>query len=155
MMLADAQSYVRVQNIYNVDNFDPSLREAATFIKEHSDKYKTMPELEQLNAAVGTKLKPIPPEMKDGHYDWFMDEFEKFTKRQELERAILKSADMLEKGNFEQTALEKFKKELSKIETEGKKMKKKLKDIDKKTAKKKTTAKKTAKKAAKKTSKKK
>jgi len=101
MMLADAQSYVRVQNIYNVDNFDPSLREAATFIKEHSDKYKTMPELEQLNAAVGTKLKPIPAEMKDGHYDWFMDEFEKFTKRQELERAILKSADMLEKGNFD------------------------------------------------------
>jgi len=101
MMLGDAQSYVRVQNIYNVDNFDPSLREAATFIKEHSDKYKTMPELEQLNAAVGAKLKPIPPEMKDGHYDWFMEEFEKFTRRQELERAILKSADLLEKGDFD------------------------------------------------------
>jgi len=100
MMLADAQSYVRVQNIYNVDNFDPSLREAATFIKEHSDKYGTMPEVSQVNAAIGSKLKPVP-ELNDGHYTWFMDEFEKFTKRQELERAILKSADMLEKGDFD------------------------------------------------------
>jgi replicative DNA helicase len=30
-----------------------------------------------------------------------MGEFEQFTKRQELERAILKAADMLEKGDFE------------------------------------------------------
>ncbi len=30
-----------------------------------------------------------------------MSEFEAFTRRQELERAILKSADLLEKGEFE------------------------------------------------------
>ena len=45
-------------------------------------------------------LKPIP-DMIDGHSDWFLLEFEQFTRRQELERAILKSADLLEKGEYD------------------------------------------------------
>jgi replicative DNA helicase len=39
--------------------------------------------------------------MADGHYDWFMQEFEGFSRRQELERAILKAADLLEKGEYD------------------------------------------------------
>ena len=100
MMLEDAQSYVRVQNIYNPQNFDRSLRPAAEFIKEHTDKFKTMPERTQIAAATTVKLQPVP-DLNEGHFEWFMQEFESFTKRQELERAILKSADLLEKGEFE------------------------------------------------------
>jgi len=100
MMLEDAQSYVRVQNIYNPQNFDRSLRPVAEFVKEHSDKFKTLPDRTQIAAATGVKLNPVP-ELNEGHYEWFMGEFEGFTKRQELERAILKSADLLEKGEFE------------------------------------------------------
>jgi KaiC/GvpD/RAD55 family RecA-like ATPase len=100
MMLEDASSYVRVQNIYNPQNFDKSLRPAAEFIKEHSDKFQTMPDRTQISATTGIKLQPVP-ELGEGHYDWFMQEFEGFTKRQELERAILKAADLLEKGEFE------------------------------------------------------
>ena len=100
MMLEDAQSYVRVQNIYNPQNFDKSLRPVAEFLKEHSDKHKTLPDRTQISAATGVKLNPVP-ELNEGHYEWFMQEFEGFTKRQELERAILKSADLLEKGEFE------------------------------------------------------
>ena len=100
MILEDAQSYVRVQNIYNPENFDKSLRKAAQFIKEHADKYKTLPERTQVAAACGVTLQPIA-DLNEGHYDWFMNEFESFTKRQELERAILKAADLLEKGDFD------------------------------------------------------
>ena len=100
MMLEDAQSYVRVQNIYNPQNFDRSLRPVAEFIREHSDKYKTLPDRAQISAATGVKLEPVP-DLNEGHFEWFMTEFEAFTKRQELERAILKSADLLEKGEFE------------------------------------------------------
>ena len=100
MMLEDAQSYVRVQNIYNPINFDKSLRPAAVFIKEHTDKYKTMPDRAQISAATGITLEPIP-ELNDGHFDWFMAEFEGFTRRAELERAILKAADLLEKGDYD------------------------------------------------------
>jgi KaiC/GvpD/RAD55 family RecA-like ATPase len=100
MMLQDATSYVRVQNIFNPENFDRSLRPAAEFIREHSDKYKTMPEVTQISAATGVKLQTVP-DLNEGHFEWFMTEFEAFTRRQELERAILKSADLLEKGEFE------------------------------------------------------
>ncbi len=100
MMLNDAESYVRVQNIFNANNFDKSLREAAKFIEKHTGEYNTMPTIEQVNAATGSKLKAVK-EVSDGHYEWFLDEFEKFTRRQELERAILKSADLLEKGTYE------------------------------------------------------
>ena len=100
MMLEDATSYVRVQNIFNPENFDRSLRPAAEFIREHSDKYKTMPEVTQITAATGVRLQAVP-DLNEGHFEWFMSEFESFTRRQELERAILKSADLLEKGDFE------------------------------------------------------
>ena len=100
MVLEDAQSYIRVQNIYNPDNFDRSLRSAAKFIKEHCDKHKTMPDRAQVTATTAVKLEHIP-DLNEGHFDWFMEEFEAFTKRQELERAILKAADLLEKGDFD------------------------------------------------------
>ena len=100
MMLQDAESYVRVQNIYNPENFDRSLRPAAEFIKKHVNDHRTMPVLEQITAATGVDLKHIP-DLNEDHFGWFMGEFEAFTKRQELERAILKAADMLEKGEFD------------------------------------------------------
>jgi len=100
MMMQDAQNYVRVQNIFNPENFDRSLKDTATFIAEHSTKHATLPTYEMVKASTGVELKPIP-DMIDGHNDWFMSEFEQFTKRQELERAILKSADMLEKGEYD------------------------------------------------------
>jgi KaiC/GvpD/RAD55 family RecA-like ATPase len=100
MMLHDATSFVRIHNIFNEENFDRSLRSAAKFVLEHSDKHKTLPTREQIKATTGVDLQPLP-DVGEGHYEWFMEEFENFTKRKELERAILKAADMLEKGDFD------------------------------------------------------
>ena len=100
IMLQDAQSFLRVQNIYNPENFDRSLRETAEFIYNHANEHKTLPGKEQVKAVTGRTLQEIP-ELNEGHLDWFMQEFEGFTRRQELERAILKSADLLEKGNYD------------------------------------------------------
>ena len=100
MMLEDAQSYVRVQNIYNAENFDRSLKAAAEFIRQHCDNHKTLPDRAQILAATGLKLEAIP-DLNEGHFDWFMQEFESFTRRRELERAILKSADLLEQGDYD------------------------------------------------------
>ena len=88
MMLEDSQSYVRVQNIFNAENFDRSLRPAAEFIKTHCDQHKTMPDRAQIAATTGVKLAPVP-DLNEGHFDWFLEEFEAFTRWQELERAIL------------------------------------------------------------------
>ncbi len=100
MMLGDAESYIRVQNIYNVENFHADLQEIAEFIKTHSDNHGTLPTYEQVTATTGLKVEPVS-ELTAGHYDWFLTEFEGFTRRQELERAILQSADLLEKGEYD------------------------------------------------------
>ena len=100
MMLSDGQSYVRVQNIYNPNNFDRSLRSAAEFIKTHCADHSVMPLFEQINAVTGNNFQKIP-DLTDDHQNWFMEEFEQFTKQKELERAILKAADLLEKGDFD------------------------------------------------------
>ena len=87
MMVTNAELYTRVMNIMNPSNFDRKLKPIAEFIVEHSKKYNIMPEPTQVQAATGVSVEFIP-ELDDGHYEWFLDEFEKFTKRQELERAI-------------------------------------------------------------------
>jgi replicative DNA helicase len=100
MMVTNAELYTRVMNIMNAENFDRSLRPVAEFIIEHTAKYSIMPNPVQIKAATGADIDPIE-ELTEGHYDWFLDEFEQFTKRQELERAILKAADLLEQGDFD------------------------------------------------------
>lgn len=100
MMITNAELYTRVMNIMNAANFDKRLRPVAEFMIEHCKKYNVMPEPLQVKATTGVEIEPIP-ELDDGHYHWFLEEFESFTKRQELERAILKSADLLEKGEFD------------------------------------------------------
>ena len=99
-MVTNAELYTRVMNIMNAENFDRRLRPVAEFIMEHSKKYNVMPEPTQIKATTGISLDKIE-ELDDGHHEWFLEEFEKFTKRQELERAILKSADLLEKGEYD------------------------------------------------------
>jgi KaiC/GvpD/RAD55 family RecA-like ATPase len=47
----------------------------------------------------GQDIEPIS-NLTTGHYDWFFEEFESFTKRQELERAILKAVKFLDEGDF-------------------------------------------------------
>jgi KaiC/GvpD/RAD55 family RecA-like ATPase len=86
-------------NIMNADNFDKGLRPVAEFVKEYSAKYNVLPDVSQIKATTGTDIELVE-DMGDKHTEWFLTEFEGFTKRQELERAILKAADLLEKGEF-------------------------------------------------------
>ncbi len=99
MMLTNSELYTRVMNIMNADNFDKSIRPVAEFMKEYSEKYSILPDISQIKATTGMDIALIE-EFGEKHTEWFLEEFESFTKRQELERAILKSADMLEKGDF-------------------------------------------------------
>jgi archaellum biogenesis ATPase FlaH len=100
MMMEDASTYVRVQNIFNAENFDRSLRATAEFIKTHSDNHRTLPTRDQIQAVTGVELRSIP-DLDKGHYDWFLEEFESFCRRQELERAILRAADLIENGDYD------------------------------------------------------
>jgi len=99
MMLADAETFVRCQGIFDHTLFDRKLQEAAEFVHKYADQYTVLPEFDMVNASCGTDLKN-PGEIKDGHLDWLMDEFESFTRHKSIERAIIKSADLLEKHNY-------------------------------------------------------
>lgn len=100
MMLTDYTLFTRVSNIMNPENFEKGLRNTAKFLKEFTEKYNAIPDPTQIKATTGVQLDLIPG-MRESDGEWFLDEFEKFTKRQELERAILKSAELLEKGNYD------------------------------------------------------
>jgi KaiC/GvpD/RAD55 family RecA-like ATPase len=100
MMVTNAELYTRVMNIMNAENFDRKLRPVAEFIIEHSNKYNILPDPVQIQATTGQAIEVVP-DLTEGHNDWFLEEFESFTKRQELERAIMKAADLLEKGEFD------------------------------------------------------
>jgi len=98
MFLSDAETFIRCQNIFDPENFDRKLQEVATFINHYVDEYKVMPEAKIVNATCGTELETV--ELPRENYDWLMDEFEHFSRHKSLERAILKSADLLEKGDY-------------------------------------------------------
>jgi KaiC/GvpD/RAD55 family RecA-like ATPase len=100
IMVSDPEMYVRIQNIYNNENFDRALKDASKFISQHSNEYKSLPSREQVQAVTGVELRLID-NLDDGIREWFLKEFEGFSRRRELERAILKSADMIEKGDYD------------------------------------------------------
>jgi len=99
MMVTNAELFVRITNIFNPENFDRKLRPVAEFMLEHSSKYKLLPDPTQIKATTSVEIEPVD-DLQDEHYEWFLSEFEAFTRRQELERAIMKSADLLEKGDY-------------------------------------------------------
>ena len=99
MIVTNAELFVRVTNIFNPENFDRRLRPVAEFMVEHTQQYNLLPNSTQIKATTGETIESVD-DMDEGHSEWFLNEFESFTKRQELERAIMKSADLLETGDF-------------------------------------------------------
>jgi hypothetical protein len=98
MFMSDAETFFRCNNIFDPENFDRKFQDVTAFIKKYVDDYKVMPEAMIVNAACDTDLNPaaLPKE----NYEWLMTEFEQFSRHKALERAILKSADLLDKGDY-------------------------------------------------------
>lgn len=101
LMLADAEVFIRCQGIFDHTLFDRKLQDAAEFVNLYAKEYTVLPDYDMVNAHCRTDLKP-PDNLKEGHLEWLMDEFESFTRHKALERAILSSADLLEKHEYGQ-----------------------------------------------------
>ncbi len=99
MLLADAESFARAQNIFKPESFDRKLQPIAKFVKDYMDEYKVMPDVDQVNAKHDIKLKSAK-DLDPAHFNWLLDEFETFSRHKALEQAILSSADLLEKGDY-------------------------------------------------------
>jgi KaiC/GvpD/RAD55 family RecA-like ATPase len=98
MFLSDAETFVRCQNIFDHENFDQRLQNAAEFVNKYVDEYKVMPEVAIVNAATRSDFQALT--LPRENYDWLMDEFESFSRHKGLERAIVKSSDLLEAGDY-------------------------------------------------------
>jgi archaellum biogenesis ATPase FlaH len=101
MMMSDAESFVRCQAVFDPAAFDRRLQEGAKFLTEYVTEHNALPTFDMLNAATKADLKD-PGQLQENHYDWLLTEFETFSKHKALEAAILKSADLLEKGDYGQ-----------------------------------------------------
>jgi len=99
MFLTDAESYVRCQGVFEPKTFDRRLQPAAEFLKDYVAEHNALPTFDMINAAAKCDLKN-PGELQEQHYDWLLQEFETFSRHKALEDAILKSADLLEKGEY-------------------------------------------------------
>jgi len=103
MMLQDAESFVRCQAVFDPGSFDRRLKPAAEFLSNYVTEFNTLPTLDMINAAAelqGPNVLKHTGELNEAHYDWLLAEFETFSKHKALEAAILKSADLLEKGEY-------------------------------------------------------
>ena len=98
-LVTDPDVFVRVNNIVEPYMFNRKYREAVEFLKDHANKYASIPTLEQLEAVNGIELKPVE-DVHDSHMNWFMDEFETFCRHKALEKAILDSTDLLEQHDY-------------------------------------------------------
>ena len=99
MFLTDAASFVRCQGVFNPKTFDRRLEPAAQFLTDYVSEHNALPTFEIINAATKGDLKD-PGQLQENHYDWLLQEFETFSRHKALEEAILKSADLLENGDY-------------------------------------------------------
>ena len=99
MMLSDAESFVRCQAVFDPGSFDRRLKAPAEFLNNYVMEHNALPTFDMINAATDINLKD-PGTLQENHYDWLLAEFETFSKHKALEAAILKSADLLESGEY-------------------------------------------------------
>jgi len=98
-LVSDKELLSRCQNVLEGSYFTRSLQATAEFIKEYAGKYSDCPTVEQIKAVTDTELRVIPGEAAS-HKEWFLSEFEQFARHKALEKAILKSADLLDKQRY-------------------------------------------------------
>ena len=111
-MIKDSELFVRCQNIINSEFFSGKNRDIVDMIIDYSDKYKVLPTVEQIKATHGVDVDLENVDVAR-HGEWFLDEFQSFAKYKSLEKAILTSAEDIEKGNYD--LVEKRVKEASEV----------------------------------------
>jgi archaellum biogenesis ATPase FlaH len=99
MMLSDAETFVRCSSIFDPTLFDRKLQQPAEFLKTFVSEHNSLPTVDMINAATGVNFKQMS-DLNDEHLSWLLNDFETFTRHKGLERAILESADLLEKGEY-------------------------------------------------------
>lgn len=106
-LISSPDTFATCQGIVDPEYFDPSYRNAVRFVKSYYDEYSTLPSPKQVEAETNVELQLT--EVKEDKVKWCSDEIERFCKTRAMERAVLKSVEVINAGNPE--AVEAFVKE--------------------------------------------
>lgn len=98
-LISDQDLFARCQNIVDKTHFAVRYRAIVELMQDHSVNYNSIPTLDQINAVSPVKLEPIENVTPD-HQNWFLDEFETFSRHKALEKAIIESASLLEEQRY-------------------------------------------------------
>lgn len=102
-MITDPELYSRVRAIVEPKYFDRNLRKVVEVLVNHSEEYATIPTPEIIKAQTGQDIEKLDD--INQHIDWFIDEFETFSRHKAIEKAIIDSADLLETGKYGEVEL--------------------------------------------------
>ena len=77
MMLANAETFVRCQSIFDFSLFDRKLQETAQFINKYVTEYNNLPTYEMVNKSCNIDLKQTE-QLTEEHFDWLLNDFETY-----------------------------------------------------------------------------
>lgn len=97
-LISSTDTFALCASIIQPDYFDPELRNAISFIKKYYDKYNSTPTESQIEGETGVELK-IREVSKD-QISYCANEIEAFCKRKAIEKAILASPILIDKGDY-------------------------------------------------------
>lgn len=100
-LISDAELLVRCLGILDHTSFkDSTNSKTVEFITNYARQYSTIPALDQIYATTKKRLEKIESVELAKHVDWFLNEFEMFSRHRALERVILSSVDLLEQKRY-------------------------------------------------------
>ena len=97
-LISSPDTYALCSSIVDPNYFDPEFRNAMEFIHQYYEDYSATPTNDQVKAETGVDLKPHP--VTRDQLEYTAIEIEKFCKERAIEKAILASAPLVEKGDY-------------------------------------------------------
>lgn len=97
-LISNPDLFSKCQGIISPEYFDPTLRNAVAYIKEHYETYKALPNPEQLSVETGITVES--KQLTRAEITYTEAEIEKFCRYKAIERAILASPRLIERGDF-------------------------------------------------------
>ena len=98
-MITEKDLFVRVRNIISPQYFSKKYFEVVELLIEYAEEYNSLPTPEQIKAKTDLDINLVP-DLDESQKDWFLNEFETFCRHKALEKAIIESADLLEKSEY-------------------------------------------------------
>lgn len=97
-LISSSDTFAICQGIVQPEYFVPELRSAVKFVKDYFQKYNTTPEPDLIKAESGAELNKR--QVSRDQIDYTSKEIETFCRRKAIEKAVLASPPLIDKGDY-------------------------------------------------------